>query len=107
MNILYRGLSIDASYQVSDIWLSGFRGEGFYKSTKQKQILHVAALFINGSGQLSNLYRRTHIDASYQVSVNLARRFQRRRFFRNQPIKNKNFLWGAMFVNGSARNEQS
>jgi hypothetical protein len=40
-----------------------------------------------------NLYREPSIDASYQVSVHLAKRFQRRRFFRNQPIKNKNGLW--------------
>jgi hypothetical protein len=29
---------------------------------------------------MSNLYRRPSIDASYQVSDNLAKRFQRRRF---------------------------
>ena len=34
-----------------------------------------------------------HVDASYQVSVNLARQFQRRRFFRYRPIRNKNCLW--------------
>ena len=33
------------------------------------------------------------MDASYQVSIHLAKRFQRRRFFRNQPIRNKNCLW--------------
>jgi hypothetical protein len=33
------------------------------------------------------------MDASYQDSVHLAKRFQRRRFFRNQPIRNKNGLW--------------
>jgi hypothetical protein len=32
------------------------------------------------------------IDASYQVSDNLAKRFQRR-FFRNRPIRIKNCLW--------------
>jgi Zn-finger protein len=31
-------------------------------------------------------------DASYQVSVHLAKRFYRR-FFRNQPIRNKNCQW--------------
>jgi hypothetical protein len=80
---------------------------------------------------MSNLYRGPLIDASYQVSVHLAKRFQRRRFFRNQPIRNKNCLWWpclltdrdemsnhnrglsiespvvAMFVNGLGRNEQS
>ena len=43
--------------------------------------------------QMSNLYREPCINASYQVSVHLAKRFQRRRFFRNQPIRNKNCLW--------------
>ena len=42
---------------------------------------------------MSNLYRGPSIDASYQVSVRLAKRFQRRRFFRNQPIRTKNCLW--------------
>jgi hypothetical protein len=42
---------------------------------------------------MSNLYREPSIDASYQVSVHLDKRFQRGRFFRNQPIRNKNGLW--------------
>jgi hypothetical protein len=43
---------------------------------------------------MSNLYRGTSKDALYQVSIYLAKRFQRRRFFfRNQPIRNKNGLW--------------
>jgi hypothetical protein len=32
--------------------------------------------------EMSNLYRGPSIDASYQVSVHLARRFQRRRFLK-------------------------
>ena len=43
--------------------------------------------------EMSSLYRGPPIDASYQVSVHLAKRFQRRRFFRNHPIRNKNCLW--------------
>jgi hypothetical protein len=31
------------------IWLSGFRGEDFFKSANQKQELPVAAMFGNGS----------------------------------------------------------
>jgi hypothetical protein len=42
---------------------------------------------------MRNIYRGPSIDASYQVSVHLAKRFQRRRFFRNQLIRNKNCLW--------------
>jgi hypothetical protein len=43
--------------------------------------------------EISNLYRGPSKDAPYQVSIHLAKRFQRRRFFRNQPIRNKNGLW--------------
>jgi hypothetical protein len=43
--------------------------------------------------EISNLYRGPSIDASYQVSVHLATGFQRRRFFKNWPIRNKNCLW--------------
>ena len=76
-----------------------------------------------------------HVDASYQVSVHMAKQFQRRRFFRNRPIRTKNCVWWpclliarvemsnlhrghsidasyqvsvvAMFANRSVRNEQS
>ena len=43
--------------------------------------------------KMTNLYRGPSIDASYQISVHLGKSFQRRRFFRNQPIRNKNVLW--------------
>ena len=41
---------------------------------------------------MSNMHREPSIDASYQLSVHFGKRFQRR-FFRNQPIRNKNYLW--------------
>jgi hypothetical protein len=41
---------------------------------------------------MSKVYRGPPIDASYQVSVHLAKWFQRRRFFRNQPI-HRQFLF--------------
>jgi hypothetical protein len=34
-----------------------------------------------------------HVDASYQVSVHMAKQFLRRRYFRNLPIRNKNCMW--------------
>jgi hypothetical protein len=74
------------------IWPSCFRVEDLKKSTNQKQELPVVAMFVNGSGQMSSFYREPSIDAFYQVSVHLTKRFQRR-FFRNQPIRNKNCLW--------------
>ena len=42
---------------------------------------------------MSNLNRGPSKDVPYQVSIHLAKQFQRRRFFRNQPIRNKNYLW--------------
>ena len=48
----------------------------------------MAAKFVNGSEQMTNLYRGHDIDTSYQVSVHLAKRFQRKIFFRiDQPEK--------------------
>ena len=43
--------------------------------------------------EMSNRYRGPPIDASYIVSVHLAKQFQRRRFKKNRPIRNKNCLW--------------
>ena len=34
-----------------------------------------------------------HVGASYQLSVHMAMQFQRRRFFRNRSIRNKNCMW--------------
>ena len=39
------------------IWPRGYRREEFFKSVNQKQESPVAAMFVNGSGQMSNLYR--------------------------------------------------
>ena len=66
----------------------------FQKSTNQKQELPVVAIFVSGSDlNMSSLYRGSSNDASYQISIHLAKEFQSRRFFRNQPIRNKNCLW--------------
>ena len=51
--------------------------------------------------EMSKLYRGATIDASYQVLVHLVKRFQRRRFLKQElPVV-------AMFVNGLGQNEQS
>jgi hypothetical protein len=42
---------------------------------------------------MSILYRGPSNDASYWLLIHLAKWFQRRRFFKNQPIRNKNGLW--------------
>ena len=51
---------------------------------------HVSLTF---NSVLRKLYTEPSIGASYQISVHLATLFQRRRFFRNQPIRSKNCLW--------------
>jgi hypothetical protein len=56
--------------------------------------------------KMSNLYRGPSIDASYQVSVHLAKRFQRRRFKKIANQKQE-LPVVAMLVNGSGQNEQS
>jgi hypothetical protein len=57
-----------------------------------------------GWDEMSILYRGPPIDASYQVSVHLAKRFQRRRFFRNQK---QELSVVDMFVDGLGQDEQS
>ena len=51
MSNLYRGPSIDSSYQVSVHLAKRFRGEYFFKSANQKQEWPVMAMFVNASGQ--------------------------------------------------------
>ena len=43
--------------------------------------------------EISNLHRGPALDDTYQGSIHLAKRFLRRRFFRNIPIRNRNCLW--------------
>jgi hypothetical protein len=54
--------------------------------------------------EMSNRNRGLSINASYHVSVHLAKRFQRRRILKNQKQESPVM---AMFVNGSRQNEQS
>ena len=43
--------------------------------------------------EMSNRYRGPPIDASYKVSVHLAKQFQEEKIFKNRPIRYKNCLW--------------
>ena len=54
---------------------------------------------------LRKLYTEPSIGVSYQISVHLATRFQRRRFFRNNPKQKLSVT--VMFVNGWGRNDHS
>jgi hypothetical protein len=47
------------------------------------------AMFVNDRDKMSNPYREPFIDASYQVSVHLAKRFQRRRFLEIDQLETR------------------
>ena len=70
-----------------------FRVEDFQKSTNHEQELPVVAMFVNGSGQNEQSLQRTFHGCFLPSFGSFGKAFQRRRFFRNQPIRNKNGLW--------------
>jgi hypothetical protein len=52
-------------------------------------------------------YRVPSIDAAYQVTVHLAKQFQRRRFKKKSTNQKQELPLVAMFVDRSERNEHS
>ena len=81
----YRGSSIDAFYQVSFHLAKRFQRNRFFRNRpiRNKNCLWQSCL-LTDQNEMSNLYRGPSIDASYKVSVHLAKLFQRRRFFSNR-----------------------
>ena len=59
---------------------------------RNKNCLWQPSLLTNRD-EMSNRNRGPSIHAFYQISVHSGKRFQRRRLFRNQPIRNKNGMW--------------
>ena len=70
------------------IWPSGFRGEDFFRNQpiRNKNCLWWPCLLMD-QDEMSNLYRGHDIDAFYQDSVHLTKRFQRRRFLKSANQK--------------------
>jgi hypothetical protein len=93
MSTSRRGPSIDASYHVSVHLTKLFQSRRFLEIDQSETRIACGSHIFNGRDEMSNLYRGPSKDAPYQVSIHLAKRFQRRRFFRNQLIRNKNGLW--------------
>jgi hypothetical protein len=103
MSNLYRGPSIDAPYQVSVHLAKWFQDRRFFRNHPiiNKNCLWWPCLLMDRD-EMSNLNRGPSIYASYQVSVHLAKQFQRRRFFSNWPIRNKNCLWQPCLLTNQA-----
>ena len=80
MSNLYRGPFIDVSYHVSFHLTKRFQRKIFLEidHIRNKNRLWRPCLLTNRDGY-SNFYRGPSIDAYYQVSVHLAKGFQRRR----------------------------
>ena len=95
MSNLYRGPSKDVSYQVLIHLAKRFQRRRFFfrnQPIRNKNGLWRPYL-LTDRNEMGSRYRGPSIDASYQVSVHLAKRFQRRRFKKKRPIRNKNCLW--------------
>ena len=56
---------------------------------------------------INKIYRGPSKNAFYQISIHLAKRLQRKRFFKKSTDQKQELPVVAMFVNGSGRNEQS
>jgi len=86
MSNLYRGPSIDASYQFRFICPRSFRGEDFLEIDQPETRIANDNRLLMDQDEISNLYKGPSIYASYQVSVHLVKRFQRRSFLEiDQP----------------------
>ena len=89
----------DASNQISVHLATRFQRRRFFRnqSIRNKNCLWWPCL-VKDHDEMSILYRGPSIDASHRVWFLLAKSFQRRRFFRNPPIRNENCLWRPSFL---------
>ena len=73
--------SMGASYQISVHLAKQFQRRRFLEiDQSETRIAYGGHVCLRDENEMSNPYRGPSIDASYQVSVHLAKQFQRRRF---------------------------
>jgi hypothetical protein len=89
------------------IWPSGFRGDDFFRNQpiRNKNCLWWPCL-LTDRDEMSKVYRGPAIDASYQISVHLAKWF-RGEDFKKSANQKQELPMAVMFVNRSERNEHS
>ena len=76
MNNLYRGPAIYASDQISVHLAKWFQKRFLKIDQPETRIACGGHVFLSNRVEMSNLYKGPSTDASYQVSVHLARRFR-------------------------------
>ena len=81
------------------IWPCGFRGEEFKNQPIRNKCRLWRPCLLTDRYEISNLYREPSIDASYQVSVHLAKRFQRR--LKKVCIEITHFEYRYLYLNKS------
>ena len=94
MNKIYKGPPIDASCQVWFHLGKWFQRRRFLK-TRPIRIKNCPwrPCLPSDRGKMNKIHKGPPIDASCQVWFHLAKRFQRRRFLKIQPIRIKNCPW--------------
>ena len=99
MNKLYKGPYIDASCQVWFHLAQQFQSRRFLK-TQPIRIKNCLwrPCFLSDRDEMNKLHKGPPIDASCKVWFRLAKRFQRRRFLKIQPIRIKNYPWRPCFL---------
>ena len=85
---------MDAFYQISVHLGKRFQRRSFLEINQSETRIAIRQPYLlTDRDEFSNLFRGPSIDAFYQVSVQLAKKFQGRKFKKNRRIRNKNCLW--------------